>query len=56
MARKTFKMRQLRGAGLTDVILVPGKDNEADILTKPLDAPTFIRHRQSILGMPSTDA
>ena len=54
--RKTFKMRQLRGAGIADVILVPGKENEADILTKPLDAATFIRHRQSILGMPSTDA
>ena len=29
----------------------PRKENEADILTKPLDAITFRRHRQSILGV-----
>ena len=48
--RKYFKMRELRGAGLVRVSLIPTETNEADIFTKPLDRVPFERHRDTIMN------
>ena len=48
--RKHFKMRELRGAGLVRVSLIPTETNEADIFTKPLDRVPFERHRDAIMN------
>ena len=49
--RKLFKMRELRGAGVTSVAHVETKLNPADIFTKIVDRQTFERHRATILGL-----
>ena len=49
--RKVFKMRELRGKGVVKVIKVSTEDNEADIFTKPLDRPTFERHRDTLMNV-----
>ena len=51
--RKMFKMRELRGAGLVRVTLIPTDENEADIFTKPLDRAPFERHRDKIMNRAS---
>ena len=48
-----FKMRELRGAGLVRVTLIPTDENEADIFTKPLDRAPFERHRDKIMNRAS---
>ena len=52
--RKMFKMRELRGAGLVRVTLIPTDENEADIFTKPLDRAPFERHRDKIMNRASS--
>ena len=50
--RKYFKLREMRGAKIVDVIKVGTMENEADIFTKPLDRrrATFERHRDTIMN------
>ena len=49
--RKVYKMRELRIAGVVRMELVPTKDMDADMLTKPLDDQTFERHRASVMNL-----
>ena len=46
-----FKMRELRGAGVVTVELVPTAINPADIFTKILSRQVFEKHRKTILNM-----
>ena len=49
--RKLFKMRELRGAGIVTVELVPTAINPADIFTnKILSRQVFEKHRKTILA------
>ena len=45
-----FKMRELRGAGMVTVELVPTEINPADIFTKILSRQVFERHRKTVHG------
>ena len=49
--RRAFKMRELRGTGKVKVRLVPTSENEADMLTKPLDVSTFRIHRATMMNL-----
>ena len=49
--RKLFKMRELRGAGMVTVELVPTEINPADIFTKILSRQVFERHRKAVLNL-----
>jgi hypothetical protein len=51
--RKLFKMRELRGAGVAQVKMVPTADNPADIFTKILDRQPFEKHRSTVLNQPA---
>ena len=42
--RKVFKMRELRGAGIVNVIHIPGDSNPADLFTKILSRQPFEKH------------
>ena len=48
--RKVYKMRELRKQGVVKLTLVPTKEMEADMLTKPLDDATFERHRDTVMN------
>ena len=50
--RKTFKMRELRGAGRVVVRHIPGETNPADIFTKILTRQPFEKHRKTVLNLP----
>ena len=45
----SVKMRELRGAGMVTVELVPTEINPADIFTKILSRQVFDRHRKTVL-------
>ena len=45
--RKLFKMRELRGAGVTTVRHIPGETNPADLFTKILSRQPFEKHVKS---------
>jgi hypothetical protein len=49
--RRAFKMRELRGLNKVIVKLIPTAENEADLMTKPLDEATFKRHRDSLMNV-----
>ena len=53
--RKLFKMRELRGAGVVTVELVPTAINPADIFTKILSRQVFEKHRKTILNSSDVD-
>jgi hypothetical protein len=46
------KLRECVAAGIIQIFHVPGKENVADILTKPVDGSTFKRHRNRLLTTP----
>ena len=50
--RKTFKMRELRGAGRVVARHIPGGDNPADLFTKILTRQPFEKHRKFVLNLP----
>eukprot|EP00966_Prymnesium_polylepis_P291579 6734494-Prymnesium_polylepis.1 len=50
--RKLFKMREMRGAGIVMVELVPTEINPADIFTKILSRQVFEKHRKKVLNIP----
>ena len=45
--RKLFKMREMRGAGIVTVELVPTAINPADLFTKILSRQVFEKHRKT---------
>ena len=49
--RKLFKMREMRGAGVVTVELIPTAINPADIFTKILLRQTFEKHRKTVLNI-----
>jgi hypothetical protein len=49
--RKTFKMRELRGAGRVVVRHIPGESNPADLFTKILSRQVFEKHRKFVLNL-----
>ena len=49
--RKLFKMRELRGAGVVSVELIPTESNPADLFTKILSRQTFEKHRRTVLNL-----
>ena len=49
--RKLFKMRELRGAGIVTVELIPTADNPADLFTKILSRQVFEKHRRTVLNL-----
>ena len=51
--RRYFKIREMRRAGHITLRLVPTKEMEADMLTKPLDDATFARHRATTMNLSS---
>ena len=48
--RKVFKMRELRGAGVVNVMHVPTDQNPADIFTKIVPRQTFEKHIKAVLN------
>ena len=50
--RRMFKMRELRGAGVVDVVHLPGDANPADMFTKVLSPQVFEKHRKFVLNLP----
>eukprot|EP00966_Prymnesium_polylepis_P127357 2945363-Prymnesium_polylepis.1 len=46
-----FKMREMRGAGIVTVELVPTAINPADIFTKILSHQVFEKHRKTVLNL-----
>ena len=50
--RKQFKMRELRGQGVVQVLKVHTDDNPADLFTKVLKGPAFIKHRRTCMNLP----
>jgi hypothetical protein len=48
--RKLFKMREMRGAGIVTVELVPTELNPADLFTKILSRQVFEKHRKTVLN------
>lgn len=51
IARRYFKVRELQLEGAIAVSHVPTGDNHSDILTKPLDKPTFEYHRSALMSV-----
>ena len=50
--RKLFKMREMRGAGIVTVELIPTALNPADLFTKILSRPRrFEKHRKTVLNL-----
>ena len=49
--RKVFKMRELRGAGVTEVHWLSGLTNPADLFTKILTRQAFETHRRTVLNL-----
>ena len=49
--RKLFKMRELRGAGIVSLKLIPTETNPADLFTKVLSRQLFERHRGTTLNL-----
>jgi hypothetical protein len=52
--RRYFKVRELAALKVLHVQHVPTADNAADLLTKPLDEETFLKHRRTLMNLPST--
>ena len=52
--RKLFKMREMRGAGIVTVELVPTALNPADLFTKILSRQVFEKHRKTVLNLSDT--
>ena len=50
--RRFFKIRELVAAGELVVEWTPTAENEADLLTKTLDAEAYDRHRKTAFNMP----
>ena len=48
--RRYFKVRELSALGTVRVVDVNTADNAADLLTKPLDAATFAKHRSTLMN------
>ena len=48
--RKLFKMREMRGAGIVTVELIPTEINPADLFTKILSRQVFEKHRKTVLN------
>ena len=44
-------MRELRGAGVVNVDLVPTDDNPADLFTKILSKQAFRKHRDTVMNL-----
>ena len=53
--RRAFKMRELRGLEKVVVKLIPTADNPADLLTKPLDAQSFRKHRADLMNLGASE-
>ena len=53
--RRYFKVRELYFHGHLRVVHIDTKLNVADILTKPLEYVSFMRHRARLFGSESTD-
>ena len=51
MASRKAMLRSALSRGVISVHKVASEDNTADILTKSLTGPAFVRHRASILGL-----
>ena len=49
--RKLFKMREMRGAGVVTVELIPTELNPADLFTKILSRQVFEKHRKTVLNL-----
>jgi hypothetical protein len=52
--RRYFKVRELAALQELHVEHVPTADNAADLLTKPLDEAAFLKHRKTLMNLPST--
>ena len=50
--RRYFKVREMTFEGEVKVEWVDTHSNESDILTKPLTAEAFLRHRASLMNVP----
>ena len=48
-------MRELRGAGVTNVKHVPGEHNPADLFTKVLSRQPFEKHRRTVLNLAAAE-
>jgi hypothetical protein len=48
--RRYFKVRELQAIGDIVVTHVPTADNASDLLTKPLDLSTFLKHRKTLMN------
>ena len=46
------RMRELRGQGVVQVLKVHTDDNPADLFTKVLKGPAFIKHRRTCMNLP----
>jgi hypothetical protein len=51
--RRYFKVRELAFEGELEVEPVPTQDNSADLLTKPLAAADYYRHRARLMNLPA---
>ena len=49
--RRYFKVRELSYAGELKVEHINTLDNSADLLTKPLDLTTFLKHRSTLMNL-----
>ena len=48
--RKMYKMRELRGSGVVNVLKIDGAKNPADLFTKPLTRQPFEEHRKTVMN------
>ena len=51
--RRCYKMRELYHHGIVKLVLVPTTEMHADMLTKALDTPTFVKHRKRTMNLAS---
>ena len=49
--RKMFKMRELRGAGVVEVMHIATELNPSDLFTKVLGRQVFEKHRSTVLNL-----